>query len=1176
MKLKKLEIQGFKTFVEPVSFNFEFPIIAIIGPNGSGKSNIVDAMKWCMGEQSTRQLRANQMSDLIFNGSEHRKSVGVAEVSLCFSGDGADVSSAYGAFSEAAVTRRMYRGEESEYYLNKDPRRLKDVMEFLMDIGISSKAFSIIEQGQIGEIIEAKPEMRRYVIEEAAGILKYKNRKKVALDKIELTRANLGRINDLLSEIKRQLAQVNRQVKVAQEYKALKDEHRTLDLRLLKTEHEGHRTRLEEKQAQLDAVRFDLARLSSRATARYADSQRFKDRLDGQASAIADKETRIGGLKAETMVLQEKIESARRLRETLGKEKERIAAGVEELEGSRSRLKEQLGAAERAMDEEKGGLDALLEASRLLEEEKDNLSAQLAGVKSKIEEERDNEYNRVRKISEIDNQITSAERDFEHATNRIEKIQHDRQAAEQRMRALGDEMTALARQEEAGEAGIGETAGRIADLTGLSAELDAESAALSAAIEQAKKSHEGVRSRCATLEDLIKNMDGYSEGTRYVIGRSAQFGIDRVLADYITVKPGYELAVQAVLGDVVQAMVVEDIRTAQDVIDALRAQDKGRAAFLIRQDARPAQTARLDGFVPLLDAVEAKDPALRPVFESLLHDVYIAGSIGEAYGITASGAAAVTMSGDVVRPGIVYGGSEETIKGGILDRRSELGRLREELERLTGTLGGHERRKADLAARTDDCRARLAESSRLRQDAEKQQTAVRARLQTLKDQLSGHENGLVALNVEEEDIAGNKSILMEEIGDLKQKKALYEEDNHINSDMADGLRGALAELEDRLEHKKDDMAGNSASVAAYRERMNAKLSEIRRIRSELEDVARKLVALGQEAVGNNGRIESTEQEALAASGRLAGVNEELQSWQGRVADERASYEKELGDYAGIEQEIKQIEKEIGAIKERESSLAIEVTELTMKTDYARTTAQDKYGVDIGQYDAGTLREEDVPSGRERLTALSEKITKMGDVNVGAIAEYEELHKRVEFYEKHKLDLEQAIDNLKKVINSINKESRKLFREVFDQVNEHFKQVIPRLFEGGRGELILTDEQDLLESGMEIVIQPQGKRLQNINLLSGGEKALSAVALLISVFMVRPSPFALLDEIDAPLDDASVGKLNNIVRELSAKSQFLLITHNKRTIQIADAIYGITMEEPGVSKVLSVKLQKEAV
>ena len=1176
MQLKKLEIQGFKTFVDPVSFNFGFPIVAIVGPNGSGKSNIVDAVKWCMGEQSARQLRANQMSDLIFNGSEHRKSIGMTEVSLFFTSNGIGSAMPDDSYSEAVVARRMYRGEESEYYLNKDTRRLKDILEFLMDIGISSKAFSIIEQGQISEIIDAKPEMRRYVIEDAAGILKYKNRKKVALDKIELTKANIGRIADLLSEIKRQLNQVNKQVKIAQDYKALKDEYRTLELRLFKTEYAEFTAQLEEKKARLETTRFDLAKLTSRSSSRYTDQQRFKERLDSQAAEISGKQDRINALTAEAMVLQEKIESSKKLKQTLQQENERIQSSEEELKREQASFTRQLAALEEKSEEDKKGLHAIEETLKLYEQEKNDLGEQINEVKDRIEEERNNDFNRVRKITEIDNQIVSAEHDFENITHRLEKIQHDRTAIETKISGLKAEKEAFGNQEKENADHLADRDRKAAVLKEQLAAADGTLSSLSDRIGTANKAYEGLRSRYSTLEDLRKNLDGYSEGTRYVIRQSEQFNISKVAADYIEVKPGYELAVQAVLGDIVQAVVVPDPDTAGSVIDVLRKLDKGRAAFIVTSWFQSAGTGRREGLVPLLDSIEIKDADLVPVFQSLFKNVYVVQSLKDAYSVAEQGSTAVTMTGDVVKSGIVYGGSEGTIKGGILDRRSELERLKTEIVEMSAALNRYDDERSKLSAARDAYRSELAGHERAGQEIDKQQANIRAKLQSLEDQLGNYESALLTLHMEEEEIKVNTSELLEEVSDLKQKKAIYEEDKGAKANIADGLRNTLAELESMLESKKDAISASNANLAAFKERLNAKYAEIKRIKSEQEDKSRRLVSLKQEASNNSSRLETLNQESVAAAGRLAGLNQDIQQKQDALVDARTAYDREYKEYSDIEQEIKMLEKEISSIKAAESALAIEVSQLSMKADYTRDTARDKYTVEIEHYEGALIEKDDVQPGRDRLALLSEKIAKMGDVNVGAIAEFEELQKRVEFYEKHKQDLEQAIDNLKKVINSINKESRKLFREIFDQVNENFKKVIPKLFEGGKGELILTDEQDLLESGMEIVIQPMGKRLQNINLLSGGEKALSAIALLISVFMVKPSPFALLDEIDAPLDDASVGKLNNIIKELSTKSQFLLITHNKRSIEIADVIYGITMEEPGVSKIISMKLQKEAV
>jgi len=1178
MRLKKLDIQGFKTFVEPVSFNFEYPIVAIIGPNGSGKSNIVDAVKWCMGEQSAKQLRANEMSDLIFNGSEHRKAVGMVEVSLTFSNNSISIPSPYDEFSEITVTRRMYKGEESEYYLNKDQKRLKDILEFLMDIGISSKAFSIIEQGQIGEIIDAKPEMRRYVIEEAAGILKYKNRKKIALDKIELTRANIARISDLLTEIKRQLNQVNKQVKIAQEYKALKDEYKQLDLSLLKSKYVTFVSQLGEKKAHLEKTRFELAKLMSQVSVRYTDYNRFKKRLDDQTISIAEKQNSVNVLTSEAMVLQEKIESSKRIKDTLLQENERIRSSEEELKKELVYLAEQLTFLEKALEEEKKQFDSIIQTQNVYEEEKNNLIEQINVAREKIEEERDNEFNRVKKITELENQIISAEHDLESITHRIEKIHHDRAVVEQKIDVLKKDKDGLNAQQRDLNIKLSNTQAYISKLNEQISALDKEIEKLTAIIEETQRSQEGMRSRYATLDDLRKNMDGYSEGTRYIIKQSEQFHIDKVIADYIDVKSGYELAVQTVLGDIVQAMVVPDYKTADEVVEMLRKEDKGRAVLIIRDHFKPVDVdgTSKQAVTSLLDVIEVKDKDILPVFQTLFYNVYIVTSLKEAYDLSKQGYIAVTTSGDIVKPGVVFGGAEGAIKDGIIERRKELENLKKELEDVSRLLHGYEENKTKLLDELVKYRSELTAQGNIIHEVEKQQANISTRLMSIEEQINNYETAIISYNMEEDEIKKSSSELLEEISDLKQKKAIYEEDKGTRADIVDSLRNTLAELESMLEEKKNAISEKTANLAAFKERLNAKHAEINRIRGEQDNINRRIASLQQQFYDNQKRLETIEQDIVSASGRLAGINQDIQQKRDAIIDAKTAYDKEFNEYTTIEKEIKQIEKDIEKLKEQESSLAIEVSQLTMQSDYVKNTARDKYGIELDQYEVQLLNENDVKPTEERLSLLSEKIAKMGDVNVGAIAEYEELQKRVEFYEKHKQDLEQAIEDLKKVINSINRESRKLFREVFDKVNENFKRVIPKLFDGGRGELILTDEQDLLESGMEIVIQPLGKRLQNINLLSGGEKALAAVALLISIFMVKPSPFALLDEIDAPLDDASVGRLNNIIKELSEKSQFILITHNKKTIEIADVIYGVTMEEPGVSKIISVKLQGEAV
>ncbi|MCL4478949.1 MAG: chromosome segregation protein SMC [Deltaproteobacteria bacterium] len=1176
MQLKRLEIHGFKSFIEPVNFSFGYPIIAIVGPNGSGKSNIVDAIKWCMGEQGTKQLRASQMSDLIFNGSEHRKPVGMAEVSLIFENNGGNVPSEYASFSEIAVTRRAYRDGESEYYINKEVRRLKDIIELLIDIGISSKAYSIIEQGQIGEIINVKPEMRRYVIEEAAGILKYKNRKKIAIDKIEITKTSMARIVDLLSELKRQLSQVGRQVKIAQDYKTMKDEYKNLDIGIMKTDHAKIISENENKKSSLEQIRFEIAKLSSRSSARYVDYQRFKGRLDKQASDISEKQMQINNLTSESMVLKERIESSNRLKEAIHIENQKIHSSIEEQQKKELSTREQIAKIKKDIEVEHKELITFQEELKALERQKDELFEQVNELKNRLEEEKDNEFNRARKITEIDNQILSIEHEVKSVTYRLEKLEHDRSVIEQKIIANKEEKKHLEGDEKSIEVKQSLLDSKIKDLKDLIESLSVEIEDINRIIEQKKNMHEGVRSRCATLEDLRKNLDGYSDGARFIIKQKEQFDIDKVVADYIKVSPGYELAVQSALDDVVQGIITSDYEKVEQIINALRKGDSGRAIFIIGSDIKIGEKQKEKNGILLADVIEITDEHVKPLVQALIDDVYVVDNLKDAFAHAKSGRFAVTVNGDLVKPGIVYGGSNNAIKGGIIYRRHEADELKEKLELLSKEISQAELKKQELADKIDNHRAELSSIISSRQETERQGLGIAARLQNINEQIGNHESAIIAIDIEQQELRKNESELYEEVADIRQKKAIYEEDSGTNVNLIDSLREGLTNMESQLEDKKQAVSDYNSKIAVLKERSNTRMREIERMEYDYESVKQSISLAHQEEANNKTKLDSIEQEIITSNGKLSSKNEDLVLLQNQLVDSKTVYDRDYKEYSEIEKEIKEIEKELNTIKEKESAQSIELAELTMKAGYIADTAKDKYNIILEHFETEILPENDIKNTRDKVLVLSEKIAKMGDVNLGAITEYEDLQKRVSFYEKQKQDLDKAIEDLKRIINSINRESRKLFRDVFDKVNENFKQVVPKLYDGGRGELILTDEQDLLESGMEIIIQPPGKRLQDISLLSGGEKALGAIALLISVFMVKPSPFALLDEIDAPLDDASVVKLNNVIKELSKNTQFILITHNKKTIEIADALYGITMEEPGVSKVISVKLKREAV
>ncbi len=1190
MRIRRLDIVGFKSFMDKTVVAFDDGVTGVVGPNGCGKSNVADAIRWVLGEQSARQLRGRSMEDVIFNGSESKPPLSMAEVVLTFENDRpSELPVQFQGYSEITVGRRLFRTGESEYLVNGVQARLLDVNDIFFGSGIGRTAYSIIEQGRIGQIVSARPEDRRAIVEEAAGITKYKKRREAAERKMEATHQNLTRVADIVQELGKQLESLNRQARKAEKYKALKGQIRELELRAAAArflEITATRRAAEERQATLRAEELELA-------ARVAE---LDGALEQDRARLTEGEARLAALSGR----EHELESALRVSEVSQE------AAAREVEQIAERTRAQAAEVETLKDQ----AEALLREREAVLRQRDDLVSLVAADEGRLAEaelalrEAGREQGSLQ--SDADGAratAASAQSEASAHTSQLAQLERQRQdvrARLQKNRGEADELATRAGQLDGSRSNRVEKLGqtrqlklRLDEQRGAQEELlertRAEFIQNEAKLITLREELAEKRSRLSSLLEIVRNYEGYGRGVRSLMTRAGQgetreSGVFGLVADVVSTPAEYETAIEAVLGERLQYVIVESHSQGVEAIDYLKTAAEGRASLIpiarLRggDDAATGVPSNHPGIVaPCLDVVRF-DPSYEKVVRFLLGDALIVRDLPAALEIwqeQGGHRTLVTLDGEVLDTyGVVTGGPLEGEGHGALQRRREMAELEDivrgfEAEFALAT-GRHRTLQARLlqleaALKGLDRDGREKELALLEQEKDlarvgEELERVAARMGQLEIERVQLDEGLAALSREEEEHR-----LAAATAGAEQSRA------------EERARGAVERLEstkargDALTAELMNLKVKVAADAERRESFGASLRRIEDARREVEDRRGRLFAALSEANARaaelRGRIEGTSLDLGRLAQDLAQVHEEL-------TGARAAHEALAGGSRARDAEGREVRTRAEGVRANGAEAALTAREQALALSHLEEQIRERCQAEL-KWEVARFHLERPPSEEERqkLEELKGQADRMGAINLTAIEEYDELSKRHVFMSEQKSDLELSLADLKAAIVKINRASRERFQETFDRVNEKFQQVFPRLFNGGRAGLVLTAAEGDGEQGVEIFAQPPGKKLQSVNLLSGGEKALTAVSLIFAIFLIKPTPFCLLDEVDAPLDDANVGRYNDLVKEMSRASQFILITHNKRTMEVVDTLYGVTMEEPGVSKLVSVRLSE---
>jgi chromosome segregation protein len=1195
MRIKRLEIFGFKSFMDKTVISFPPGISAIVGPNGCGKSNVLDALKWVMGEQSARQLRGKAMEDVIFSGTVGKHPLNMAEVSLTLSNDNGSSPPEYREYAEIMITRRLYRSGESVYWLNKRPCRLKDIQHLLLGSGAGSRSYACIQQGNIGAITEATPDERRHYLEEASEATRYKSRRVETEKKLDETRRNLVRLNDILGELHKQVSSLEKQKKRAEKFNKYQKKRRKAEIlvslvrihQLTQETTDAHRhlillkdtdleqgTRLSNVESHVQglktAIHAKQEEISHLTTNRF-DIQRRLDRT-GQESAHLQED--LNRCRFELNRLEQEQRDMETVREKMERE-------IAELENRETELRNQSAMMQNGLLEKQHDGTKLMEEIRSLSGELEdhrkkwvNFNAQEARLQQMFRSAIETRQQLRRKIKQVDEEalrstrnLTTLEESLQESVRLLDGFSKDLSDSEHQERVIRMDLDSIGRD--------------LADVNMAARKRETEK--------------QQIHTRFATLKKMSDNLEWYQEGVRYVLrGRMERNrksgsmpagdrpGIIGVLADVIQAEEGYETALENALDNILQVVLVEGVNTAVQAISDLKSARTGRCRFFPVNQllSAPETPPKTEPSSLLIQHVHIK-PGFEAVVKKFLGQTIVVDTLEEALslrGISENNSPIVTREGELIDSGDILTGGHADSSGRILAHKNEMGRLGETIRTLENELTKISQQKMELDSRMKDAENRLqaflSHRSRLRERISQEE---KNRYQ-IEEKWKNAKRHLAIVELDQERLAGEE---IDSGQEMERSEALLQEIQHDIASMKDQIEKISARITEKntvLDHIRQEITRYQVSKTSVDVQLENALDTLRRIREFQSESADRTKRIETGLADHRNRIEACvdrqgqlEIISIEDTQRLVGVLQDLE------VHERAYSEldKQLQQQ---EERMEMLRREQGNIQKEMQNRETAVAQLTAKRDLEIRSVESQYHQTLAEYQEEMRPELENPSfcaswWESESKACQVQLARLQHVNTGAIQAYDEVQSRIAFLQTQKEDLSRAISDLEAVIRRINRITQEKLMETFHAVNEKLRGIFPRLFEGGSACITMTDPDKPLETGIEFMIQPPGKKLTRISLLSGGEKALSAIAFVFSIFLIKPATFCLMDEIDASLDEANVFRFNQLLKIIGENSQIIMVTHNRRSMEFADVLLGVTSEKKGISRIVTVNLDR---
>ena len=1179
MYLKSIEVQGFKSFANKIVFQFHNGITGIVGPNGSGKSNVADAVRWVLGEQRIKQLRGASMQDVIFSGTETRKPLSYAYVAITL--DNSDHHLAID-YDEVTVARRIYRSGESEYLINGTVCRLRDVNELFYDTGIGKEGYSIIGQGQIDKILSGKPEERRELFDEAAGIVKFKRRKSAAQAKLENEKQNLVRVSDILAELEKQVGPLERQSEVAKVYLKKKEGLKTLDINVFLLENKRLRNQLAELEEKLKVANDDLSGANAQYENIRAEYEQIQEEIEALDAAIEEARGKLSDtglmrerLEGEINVLKEQIHSAEANAAHYNRRKEALNGEIEE----KNREKEAL------LTEKNGTEDEAKELTKTAEEVRqklENIQKKIAECNDGIEKGKNVIMGELNQRATIKSRLGRFDTMMEQVgirraelNSKLLRAKSDEEARQEAVKHLEDEFARITEEIRKMDETVAETENALGDIREELTNQDGK-------LRETQTRYHQEKSRLEALSNLTERYEGYGGSVKKVMEvKDREKGIIGVVADIIKVEKRYETAIETALGGNIQNIVTDNEDTAKRMINFLKVNRLGRATFLPLtsitnpQEFKNPEALEEKGALGMADELVKIEEKYRNVAKAMLGRILVVDNVDHAVKIARKyeyGIRMVTLEGELLVPGGAISGGAFKNNSNLLGRRRELDELEKRVKELLAEIDGINRMIDETKARRNRMRMEL---ETLKADIQRktiEQNTARLNIAQTRERMEEEVESVQSLRSEELELEAR--VIEITNGKEAAAKELSDSEN-----MEQDTQKEIADLQSRLEtlRREESMAMDSASewelkVEKMRQALDFKQSNVDRIQGEIEKSRSELQEILDALASNAEEVETKQRNIEEIQKTIAASFDAQNASEGKLREDLARKDALSTRQKGFFTTREELASKISALDKEVYRLNAQKEKQEESMEAHINYMWNEYEITLS--DAAALRDEtmtDLSAMKRDIAVLKDEIKKLGNVNVNAIEEYKELMERYTFLKTQHDDLVTAQKTLEDIISELDSAMRKQFTEKFAEINHEFDKVFKELFGGGKGTLELMEDEDILEAGIRIIAQPPGKKLQNMMQLSGGEKALSAISLLFAIQNLKPSPFCLLDEIEAALDDSNVGRFAKYLHKLTKNTQFIVITHRRGTMEQVDRLYGITMQEKGVSALVSVNL-----
>ncbi len=1182
MYLKSIEVQGFKSFAHKIKFDFHNGITGIVGPNGSGKSNVADAVRWVLGEQRVKQLRGGSMQDVIFSGTENRKPLSYASVAITL--DNSDHQLQID-FEEVTVTRKLYRSGESEYLINGSSCRLKDVNELFYDTGIGKEGYSIIGQGQIDRILSGKPEERRELFDEAAGIVKFKRRKNMSVKKLEEERQNLLRVNDILAELEKQVGPLERQAETAREYLKKKEQLKTYDINMFLLEAERLGEQIREIEGKLNIAKAELEDAGCKYDAMKTEYESVEEQVDGIDSSIEKAKIQLN----ETNLLKQQLENQiELLKEQINSMHMNDAHYDQRARTITSEIgvrEDQLKELKQEEDTIKTQLDEQTKLENQAREELIQVQSRIAAITASVDRSNG-------EIMELLNNRASTKAKIQKYDTMLEQIQVRKSGMARQLLEAAEEIRGQTEKYEEYQKELKEVSGRIIELSEENSRYEEKIAALQARLTKqteqfriGQTAYHREESRLESLKNITERYDGYGNSIRKVMDqRDREKGILGVVADIIKVPKDYEIAIETALGGNIQNIVTEDEETAKRMIQFLKKNRFGRATFLPLTSIRAysgigrQEAQKEPGAVGTANTLVRVEEKYRMLADHLLGRTLVVDHIDHGLAIAKKykqSIRIVTLEGELINPGGSLTGGAFKNSSNLLSRRREIEefektvkQLKREMDEMEASSDLLRKERAGYYEQIDEIGVKLQKAYVIQNTAKMNADQTAARIRNAKDLVQATKAEEEKLDAQITDIMDNQESISVEL-DTSEK-------------LEHELTLQIEEEQKILDGEHEEEAGKvkkaeeiHLETASLEQKFTFVMENENRIREEIEKFQEEMKDLEESKGGTSREIEEKEKqitdlrETIENSKELfEEIQEEIERFKKEREELNQKHKVFLQKREDLSKHMADLDKEIFRLESQKENYeeASEKQISYMWEEYEITYIRAKELRDANLTDLAKMK--------KRIQELKSEIRSLGNVNVNAIEEYKSVSERYEFLKNQHDDLVEAEATLEQIIEELDAAMRKQFKEQFARIASEFDTVFKKLFGGGKGTLELMEDEDILEAGIRIVAQPPGKKLQNMMQLSGGEKALTAIALLFAIQNLKPSPFCLLDEIEAALDDNNVGRFAQYLHKLTENTQFIVITHRRGTMTAADRLYGITMQEKGVSTLVSVSLLEE--